>query len=164
MLGDHPIIKGRNAQEQLNRVVTFSGQSLKGPEGSVAILKLSDEAKDVPPVTKAEREAAIAEARKRASEAGGNGGAQVLRIQGNGRQGKGTSAAGRAQGIAFELGKGRVVVLGEAAVLSAQLMDSRVAQALNLKPEEAQMGMNVPGTDDRQFALNIMHWLSRILN
>jgi len=24
--------------------------------------------------------------------------------------------------------------------------------------------MNVPGTDDRQFGLNVVHWLSRLLD
>lgn len=63
------------------------------------------------------------------------------------------SAAGRAQGIAFKFGKGRVVVLGEAAMLSAQVVG----------PDKRPMGMNVPGNDNRQLALNIMHWLSGIL-
>lgn len=63
------------------------------------------------------------------------------------------SAAGRAQGIAFKFGKGRVAVMGEAAMLSAQLAGS----------DGQLMGMNVPGSDNRQFALNIMHWLSGVL-
>ena len=63
------------------------------------------------------------------------------------------SAAGRAQGIAFKFGKGRVVVIGEAAMLSAQLAGN----------ENRPMGMNVPGSDNRQLALNIMHWLSGVL-
>jgi hypothetical protein len=63
------------------------------------------------------------------------------------------SAAGRAQGIALKFGKGRVVVMGEAAMLSAQLAGQ----------EDRPMGMNVPGSDNRQLALNIMHWLSGIL-
>jgi hypothetical protein len=62
----------------------------------------------------------------------------------NGQQ----SAAGWAQGVALGYGAGRVVVMGEAAELSAQLA--------GLEP----MGMNVPGIDNRQMALNIMHWLS----
>ena len=41
--------------------------------------------------------------------------------------------------------------MGEAAELSAQLS--------GLDP----MGMNVPGIDNRQMALNIAHWLSRQL-
>jgi hypothetical protein len=44
-------------------------------------------------------------------------------------------------------------MLGEAAMLSAQVAGS----------ENIRMGMNVPGNDDRQFALNIMHWLSGLL-
>jgi uncharacterized membrane protein len=63
------------------------------------------------------------------------------------------SVAGQAQGLAFKFGKGRVVMLGEAAMLSAQVAG----------PENSRMGMNVPGNDNRQFALNIMHWLSGLL-
>jgi hypothetical protein len=37
-LGDHPITRGRDNSEQVNRVQTFTGQSLKGPEGSTAFL------------------------------------------------------------------------------------------------------------------------------
>lgn len=61
------------------------------------------------------------------------------------------SAAGRAQGIAMKYGKGRVIVLGEAAMLSAQIIPG---------PNSIKFGMNWPGTDNRQLALNIMHWLS----
>jgi hypothetical protein len=67
---------------------------------------------------------------------------------------KPVSAAGRAQGIALKLGKGRLIVLGEAAMLSAQITG----------PNKMPFGMNVPGTDDRQFALNVLHWLSGLLN
>ena len=48
-LADHQITNGRDSSERINRVVTFSGTSLKGPVGSVAFLKLSDTAKDVLP-------------------------------------------------------------------------------------------------------------------
>jgi hypothetical protein len=64
-------------------------------------------------------------------------------------------AAGRAQGAALEFGKGRVVVLGEAAQLSTQ-----VAR----ESGDFKMGMNVPGIDNRQMALNILPWLSRALD
>jgi hypothetical protein len=117
LLGDHPITRGRNDSERVNRVQTFTGTSIKGPEGSIPILRLADTALDRP-------------------------------------LGDGTpvSAAGRAQGIAFHLGKGRVVVLGEAAELSAQVAG----------PDQ-KFGMNVAGLDNRQMALNIMHWLSGLL-
>lgn len=63
------------------------------------------------------------------------------------------SAAGRAQAVALKFGKGRVLVQGEAAMLSAQVAG----------PENRRMGMNAPGNDNRQYVLNVMHWLSGIL-
>jgi len=116
---DHSITNGRNESERINQVITFTGQSLKGPEGSSILLLLSPTARDTP---------------NRESETS-------------------VSAAGRAQAIAFKFGKGRVVVLGEAAMMSAQLAGA----------EKRRMGMNMPGSDNRQLALNIMHWLSGLL-
>jgi hypothetical protein len=66
---------------------------------------------------------------------------------------KRVSAAGRAQGIAMKFGKGRVIVMGEAGMLSAQLTGN----------PGVPFGMNRPGIDNRQLALNIMHWLSGVL-
>ena len=66
---------------------------------------------------------------------------------------KSSSAAGRAQGVAYRLGKGRVVVLGDAAMLSAQITGS----------DKRPFGMNTPDVDNRQLTLNIMHWLSGLL-
>lgn len=122
LLGDHAITRGRNASEKISRIIAFTGQSLKGPKGSVAFMKLADTAVDFTPAPR-------------------------------GGDGKQTSAAGRAQGIAFKLGKGRVVVLGEAGMLSAQIAG----------PQKIKFGMNRPGIDNRQLALNIMHWLSRLI-
>jgi hypothetical protein len=119
LLTTHPITEGRDQNERLNRVQSFTGQSLKGPEDSVAVLKLAETAKDTP---NREAESSV-------------------------------SAAGRAQALAFKHGKGRVVVQGEAAMLSAQIAGA------NKQP----MGMNVPGNDNKQYALNLMHWLSGLL-
>ena len=66
----------------------------------------------------------------------------------NPEKAKTVSATGRAQAIALPFGKRRVVVFGEAAMLTAQ---------------ERNFGMNYPGTDDRQLVLNVMHWLSDLL-
>jgi hypothetical protein len=129
LLGEHPITRGRDRAERINRVLTFSGTSLKGPAGSVALLKLADTAMDVLPP----------EPKQTAPE-------EAL------PEHKQVSAAGRAQGLALEVGKGRVVLLGEAAMLTAQV-------ALR----GFRFGMNVPGIDNRQLALNIMHWLSGLL-
>lgn len=122
LLGDHSITRGRNDSEKISRVIAFTGQSLKGPAGSVAFMKLADTAIDSIPT-------------------------------GQGNERREVSAAGRAQGIAFKSGKGRVVVLAEAAMMSAQLAG----------PNKVKFGMNKPGTDNRQLALNIMHWLSGLI-
>jgi len=119
LLASHPITEGRSESERLKLVRSFTGQSLKGPEGSVAILVLSDAATDRPNFASQES----------------------------------VSAGGRAQAVALKFGKGRVLVQGEAAMLSAQVSG----------PDKRTMGMNVPGNDDRQYVLNVMHWLSGVL-
>ena len=116
-LGDHPITRGRDASEHINSVLSFTGQSLKGPKESAAFLKLSAQAYDVDDLN-------------------------------NPDKAKITAAAGRAQAVALPFGKGRVVVFGEAAMLTAQ---------------NRNFGMNYPGTDNKQFVLNVMHWLSGLL-
>jgi hypothetical protein len=119
LLATHPITEGRNEKERINRVLSFTGQSLKGPEDSFSILKLSDTAQDAP-----DRESKSM-----------------------------VSAAGRAQALAFKVGKGRVVIHGEAAMLSAQITGQ----------DKHKMGMNVEGYDNKQYTLNLMHWLTGIL-
>jgi len=52
----------------------------------------------------------------------------------------------------MNFGNGRVVVLGEAAVLSAQV-----------DPLGFTMGVNYEGSSDKRFALNVFHWLSHAL-
>lgn len=74
-------------------------------------------------------------------------------------RGRGVPVGGRAQGIAMTFGKGRVVMLGEAAMLSAQL----AAGANRAFNAPFTMGMNHPGSDDKQFALNVMRWLTGVL-
>lgn len=159
LIADHPITRGRDASEKINRVVTFTGQSLKGPAGSVALLHLADTAIDLT------RPAAGEASDTRPIDRLPDGtplppGARVRTSPGGARAG--TSAAGRAQALAFGFGKGRVVALGEAAMVSAQVVRGPAAQLLGR--EELQMGMNRKGIDNRQLALNIMHWLSRLLD
>src|SRR5262245_13144303 len=67
---------------------------------------------------------------------------------------KEVSAAGRSQAIALRFGKGKVVVLGEAAMITAQVTGSN----------KLKFGMNREGNDNKQLALNIMHWLSGLLD
>ncbi len=136
LLATHPITRGRDASERIDRVLTFTAQSLKGSDRSVAFLRLADTAIDL---------------RERLSRA------TTLPA------GTGVSAVGRAQGIALEFGKGRAIVLGEAAMLSAQLLQGEEARSIMGK-DVIQMGMNRDDFDNKQLALNIMHWLSRLLN
>jgi hypothetical protein len=123
----HPIIRGRDSTERVRRVVAFTGQSLAGPPEAVSLLTLSAQAEDI---------------RARFGE-------RAIGLGPERRQ----SAAGRSQGLAFAFGRGRVVVLGEAAMMTAQ----------RAGPDRRAMGMNVPGNDDRQFALNVMRWLAGAL-
>ena len=136
LLATHPITQGRNTNERTGRVLTFAGQSLKGPSGSIAFLRLSNTALDL---------------KQRLSRA------RAL------PPGARVSAAGKAQGIALQFGKGRVVVLGEAAMLSAQLLMGPPAREI-MGRDVVRMGMNRSGFDNRQLALNIMHWLSKLLS
>ena len=141
LLGEHPLLRGRDPAESISRVVAFTGQSLSVPEGAAVLLKLSPTAYEA--ATRDDVRASIAAAR-----------------QGGGSAGPAKSVAGRAQGIAFSFGKGRVVMLGEAGMFSAQI----VRASAGGQPLEMKMGMNVEGNDDRQFALNVLHWLSGLLN
>ena len=134
LLHDHAITQGRNGSERIERVLTFTGTSLRGPAEASAFLSLSDRAIDRPASAPTiERD-------------GGD-----VRVIVN--YGEPVPAKERAQGLAFAVGKGRVVVLGETGMLSAQLNG----------PGGSPVGMNFPKYDNRQLALNIMHWLSRLL-
>jgi hypothetical protein len=58
------------------------------------------------------------------------------------------------QGVVMNVGKGRVAIFGEAAMFSAQLAG----------PQKLPMGMNAPvAKQNPQFLLNVMHWLSVLL-
>jgi len=64
------------------------------------------------------------------------------------------SVAGRSQGLAFKAGSGRVVVLADAEMLSALMGEP---------PEKEPIGMNYTGSNNKQFTLNVLHWLSGLL-
>ena len=116
---------------EINLVRTFTGQSLTVPDGATVLLKMSATSGEAPTP-----EAVNAPDAARLSPAGG-----------------------RSQGMAMPFGKGRVVILGEAGMFSAQI--ATLVDGNNKL--ELKFGMNVPGHDDQQFALNILHWLSGFL-
>lgn len=135
-LGDHPTTRG------VERITAFTGQSLTGPPEATVLMRFGPEAWEA--ATPADLNAADA----------------ALRAAGDGPPtfDPGVTAIGaRAQGLAFEYGAGRVVVLGEAGMFSAQL--------IRFPPEanraDRRFGLNVEGHDNAAFALSIMHWLAR---
>lgn len=131
LLLKHPITEGRTAAERVNRVITFSGVSVKGPDAGVQFLKLSSDAFDI---LRPEKEKVSDDP-------------EAARVDW-----KQAPAGGRGQAVALEFEKGRVVVFGNAAALTAQIGS-----------KDIHYGMNVSGFGNRQLALNIMHWLSRLL-
>lgn len=130
LLAEHPITQGRNSAEQINRIITFTGQSLSIPSPGEGLLRLSDSAFDLD---------------------------NRIRSTKDFQQEDGVSAANRAQGVTLSFGRGRVLVLAEAAMISAQVVQI---------PNEGEflIGMNNSKFDNQQFALNSMHWLSGLLN
>lgn len=141
LLGTHPILSGRMSQEEVQVIQTFTGQSLSVPDGASALMAFSPSAREA--LTRDDVHAEDAAARN--ADGSGTFGSHSVPVFGN------------AQGIAMIFGKGRVVLLGEAGLLSAQVIrypDGR----------EIKFGMNVPGNDNQQFGLNVIHWLSGLLN
>lgn len=130
LLAEHAITEGRDSTERIRRVMTFTGQALRATNGGVAFLVLGRSAATRPAIVTVDTSS------------------RDTRVTIS--YGDPMPASGGAQGVAIQAGKGRVVVIGEAAMLSAQL-DGKTKRPF---------GMNVPGVDNRQLALNIMHWLS----
>jgi hypothetical protein len=129
-LGNHPIMSGQSEKGRIDRVVAFTGQSLLGPPGSTPLMILSKDAFDLPP--------------------------EALRYRDDPKamMAKAVSAKGRSMAVALQVARGRVVVQGEAAMLTAQVI---------VRPDQkpVKFGMNQPGLDNRQYALNLVRWLVR---
>jgi hypothetical protein len=70
---------------------------------------------------------------------------------------EGRSAAGLGQAVALRRGRGRVVIFGEAAAISAQRIAVPGGPPILL-------GMNRPGVDNERLVLNTVHWLMGLLN
>lgn len=131
LLGTHPIIAGRNPAETVRTVETFTGDAFKLGPGMVPLLTLSPTAisrTGVPTVSK-------------------SGGDVIVTTNFVDPH----KVGGWVQGGAFTLGKGRVVVLAEAAMISAQEDNGR------------KLGMNSADNDNKQFLLNLMRWLGHAL-
>ncbi len=132
-LSSHPITAGRDTSETVGRVLTFTGGAVYADAPSIPFLRLSSTAVARPPVPEVVR----------------RGNDVIVNV----RYGEPVAVPGWSQGLALAVGSGRVVVLGEAAMLSAQLS----------RYDGRPIGMNVANYDNRQLALNIMHWLTRVI-
>jgi hypothetical protein len=120
LLAEHPITRG------VNEVVTFTGTAIRG---GTPLLLLGDTAMNRP-------------ARSNVVHKGGDTRVAVEYLAPQ-------PARGWSQAAVVERGRGRVAILAEAAMLSAQRTGKRA------------IGMNLSGTGNKQFALNLMHWLTR---
>lgn len=141
LLGTHSIIRGRTDAERVKRVVAFEGQSLSVPVGATILMKLGPTAYESD--SRADMQLAQSAVRSNPSQR-----TEVDHAR---------SVAGAAQGLAMEFGRGRLVITGEAAMFSAQVIHQE-------SRPDFKFGMNAPGNDDRQFALNALHWLSRAVD
>lgn len=136
-LGDHPILEGRSPAERIDTIRAFTGQSLSLPAGATALMRLPAGAREAPD--------------QAALDASAPPGA---------REAHSAAVDGRVQGLAMPYGRGRVVILAEAAMLSAQIITLPNADGTQ---RVIRAGMNAAGYDNRQFALNLLHWLSGLL-
>ncbi|MCB0492345.1 MAG: DUF4350 domain-containing protein [Cyclobacteriaceae bacterium] len=121
------ITLGRDASERIDEVATFTGQAFKIPPAANAVLKFGDDHINILPDT-------------------------AWRFHDDTKR---QSVKGWYQLAYMKVGKGRVVMSGEAAMFSAQLAG----------PDKRQMGMNSPlATQNYQLLLNIIHWLDGIID
>ncbi len=121
----HPVFRGRSAAERVDSVTTFTGQAFRLTLGGEPLIVLGKGTTLLLPVVAWQFSDSTPRIR----------------------------ADGMLQGAALEFGNGRVVMLGEAAMLSAQVAG----------PQRSPMGMNHPAAgQNAQFALNLMRWLVRL--
>ncbi len=122
-LSDHPIVAGTESDAAIASVRSFTGSAFTAPAAR-------------PLLTLGEGYLAVEADRENVESA----------------MGTAPSAAGMLQGASIELGRGRIVVMGEAAMFTSQLAG----------PQQRVVGIGAPGAEqNKQFALNLMHWLSR---
>jgi hypothetical protein len=124
LLGRHPVTEGRNPAERIDSLTTFTGSAFRMIGPGIPIMTLGKSTLLMPV-----KDWVF--------------GDTVPRMR----------ADGMLQGAAIEFGRGRVVLLAEAAMLSAQLAG----------PQRNRMGMNNPiAAQNAQFALNVVRWLARV--
>jgi hypothetical protein len=129
LLTDHAITRGRYDTEQIEGVSTVIGESIEGPPGSVALLRLSPTAVDWIP-SRAPLETLNSDSRPPSKDFNPCPSCDHI------------SAAGRSQAVAFVAGRGRVVVVAE----MGSLIDYTVPGMQN-----AQFALNIVRWLSREF-------------
>lgn len=113
----------------VDRVNTFTGSSVKGDSTWMPLLIFTDNAQNYNVDVKVNKD-------------GGDVNVNIAYADFY-------SAKGYAQGICKIYGKGKIVVLAESAMLTAQI-----------DKNGNKFGMNIPNADNKEFTLNIFRWLA----
>ena len=135
-LAPHPVVDGRNPRESIEWVVTFMGHAFLASDDWKPIMVFGPNAVSIAPL--------------------------ALNFGDTAREDDSLfSAAGWLQGATRKLDQGRIAILGEAAMCTAQFDDLDGEIDAPLIPE----GINAPhAPQNAQFCLNVMHWLSGLLD
>lgn len=129
-LASHPIVSGRTQGEWVDSVGTFTGQAFYPSDKMEPLLVFGPNAIAMTPLRQNFEDSPSSEWPR-------------------------FPVGGWLQGAARRLGRGRVVILGEAAMCTAQVAG----------PSRRPMGMNAPeASQNAQFCLNVVHWLSGLLD
>ena len=125
-LADHPVTNGRSAAERVDSVATFTGSAFQVDEGATPILVLRTGIESL------------------MTQVAWQFPADTPRVD----------VSGWPQAAVLHVERGRVALVGEAAMFTAQLSG----------PKRTPTGMNDPiAAQNPKFLLNLMHWLSGIL-
>lgn len=123
LLAAHPVTR------DLDSVVIFTGASMSVPHGATGILMVGDNATDLLPSVKVVKD--------------GSDTRTIVDYPAS------QPARGRALGVVLEHGRGRVAIIGDSAMLTAQY-DRKTARTY---------GFTSKGFDNERFALNLLRWV-----
>ena len=124
LLAMNEITQGINSSNAVTTVIADRGQSLNVPDSAIVLLKLSESSFHALP-----------------NSIWTKGDKTYTRFADP------VPAFGNCQGLAMKVGKGKVIILGEASMLTAQTFEGE------------KFGINAGDNDNKQFALNIVRWL-----
>ncbi len=152
MFSSHSIMAGRSESERVD-VVAVDGFSviLKSPNNAVALFHCSDKAVIIPRDWLLKKQMAEAERALLKTSPATESQPVTTQVLST------VPAPGVPVAVAFALGKGRVVILGNGSALSS-ILRQFVVQG---QPVSQKAGLD--NGDNQKFTLNIMHWLTGLL-